>query len=483
MDASAGAPATEHLSSRELRWYALGFAPVGINILGWNYLVFYYNQVIGLPAAAIGVAAVFVSVFDAVTDPAVGILSDRTRSRWGRRHPYLFFVAIPYALGFYLIWALPPGLSVQALMAWLLVLHLAKRLLDTLHGVPYLALGAEISSDYEERTRLATARSFSFNFGRAGAGALLLLVFLRSTPEYPNGQLNPDGYVGFGALMALVMFAAIAASAWRTRHWIPRLSTAAPREERPLAEVFAELRQVFAYRSFRAVLGASVSRHLAWGMSDTLGIFMATFFWQIPTETLFLWGVGMFGGIFLGLPFWRRMAARFGKRPVAISGDLTYLTFFCTPYLLKILGFWPDPSSDWYVPLYILTTGFVAHFGIAATGVMVGSMLGDITDQDELEHGSRREGLILGAESFAWKALTGLGPLAAGLVIDGVGLSEKARPEEVPADVVQALGLAQGGLMVVFFALSIFLIRRYDLDRARHAGILDALRERRDSSG
>ena len=110
---------------------------------------------------------------------------------------------------------------------------------------------------------------------------------------------------------------------------------------------------------------------------------------------------------------------------------------------------------------------------------MVGSMLGDVTDEDELRSGRRREGVIFGAESFSWKALTGLGPLLAGIVIDVVGLSEKTSPEEVSAAAVTSLGLAQGGVMFVFFVLSIFFISRYDLSRRRHEEILQRLSERR----
>jgi GPH family glycoside/pentoside/hexuronide:cation symporter len=192
-----------------------------------------------------------------------------------------------------------------------------------------------------------------------------------------------------------------------------------------------------------------------------------------------LWGVGMFTGMFTGLPFWRAMASRFDKRPIAVVGDSIYLVFFCTPYLLRIVGFWPANESPLYIPLYIFTTGFVAHFGIAASGTMVGSMLGDISDEDELANGRRREGVIFGAESFSWKALTGLGPLLAGIVIDVVGLTGKTSPDEVSDGAVAALGLAQGGVMFVFFVFAIFFITRYDLSRERHAEVLAGLAARR----
>jgi Na+/melibiose symporter-like transporter len=463
-------------SSREIRGYALGAVPGGIGALAFSYLVFYYNQVLGIPASLIGLAAVLVSAFDAVTDPVAGAISDRTRTRWGRRHPFLFAMAIPSALTFYWIWAPPDGLSLTQMMVVLLTVHLVKRLIDTFYAVPYLALGAEISSDYEVRTRIVTMRNIYFHIGRAIAGALLLLWFLRPTPEYPNGQLNPAAYPRFGAVFALVTAAVLLYSAWRTRSWIGHLSEPSVAEHRGARDLLGEFRLVLRLRTFRALLFGSVARHIAWGVSDALGLYMATFFWGISTDVLFFWGIGMFGGLFIGLPFWERVAARFDRRPICMLGDGIYFVFFCLPYLFKVAGLWPDAGHVLYVPLYILTTGFIAHFGIAASSAMMGSMLGDVTDQDELAHGRRREGVIFGAESFTWKALTGLGPLVAGLVVDGVGLSESTDPAAVSAGTRTALGLAQGGVMAVCFALAVGFISRYDLDRRSHEEILESLR-------
>ncbi len=472
-------PHTPHLSNQELRWYALGSLPGGIGAIMWSFMVFYYNQVLGIPGSAIGAAALLVSVFDAVTDPMAGAISDRTRGRLGRRHPYLFAAVVPIAVTFYLLWAPPAGFSAVALMSWLLVMHLINRLFSTVYTVPYLALGAEISSDYEERTRITTERSILFHVGRAVAGATLLLVFLRPTPEFPNGQLNPDAYPRFGMLFAVVIAIALLASAWRTRAWIPRLSAAQPGRGSGVGDLVREFRDVLGYRSFRAILLGSVSRHIAWGVSEALGIYMATYFWRVDTQVLFLWGVGMFTGLFLGLPYWRGVAARFDKKPICILGDAMYLVFFCVPYLLKILDLWPAHESAFYLPLYIFTTGFLAHFGIAASSMLTGSMLGDITDLDELEQGRRREGVIFGAESFTWKALTGLGPFVAGVVVDLVGLSEEVAPDAASAEVGVGLGLAQGVVMTLFFGLAVFFISRYDLNRRRHSGILEGLAARR----
>ena len=167
MNRSAAPP---KLPKRELAWYATGSIPGGIFALGTSYLVFYYNQVLGIPGSLIGLAAVVISLFDALSDPIVGNISDHTRGRFGRRHPYLLLSAVPTALLFYLIWAPPSGLSPAPLMAWLLGLHVVHRLVSTFYTVPYLALGAEISSDHEERTRITTERNVYFHLGRAIAG-------------------------------------------------------------------------------------------------------------------------------------------------------------------------------------------------------------------------------------------------------------------------------------------------------------------------
>ena len=123
------------LSKSELAWYASGSIPGGVLALGTSYLIFYYNQVLGIPGSWIGLAAVLISLFDALSDPVAGNISDHTRSRLGRRHPYTLGSAAPTALLFYLIWAPPSNLGTFTLMAWLLALNLVFRLAFTFYNV------------------------------------------------------------------------------------------------------------------------------------------------------------------------------------------------------------------------------------------------------------------------------------------------------------------------------------------------------------
>lgn len=463
-----------------LGWYALGALPGGMALATGSFLVFYYNQVLGVPAANIGLAIFIASLFDAVTDPIAGAISDRTKSSLGRRHPFLLACAVPIGIVFYLVWVPPSGLSPGVLLAWLVFWLLVQRLLSTFYTVPYLALGAELTHDYDERTRLSTFRQYVLNIGRAMTGALLLLWFLRPTEAYPNGQLNPDGYPPFAIFSAIVTAVLLWLCGWKTRSEIPRLAVASHSASwtKELLAPFRDVRDALRYPAFRALTICVVLQYTAFGVSDALGLYMATYFWGVATDALFVWGVGMFTGLYVGFDAWRRLSTRLEKRTIYLIGSVGYLVSFITPYVLKVIGFWPARESALYLPMYIGLTGFLAHLFAAGPTIMTASMLGDVTDLDELEMGQRREGVIFGAESLAYKMFVGLGPVLAGVVVDASGIAPDTPPEAVGVETVTALGLGLGATEFVLFLVSIGFLLRYDLSRERHQKILATLAAR-----
>ncbi len=483
-DKAAATHSDGALSRSLLGWYSLGALPGGVGLIAGTFLVFYYNQVLGIPGATVGLAILAASIFDAITDPIAGAISDRTRSRLGRRHPYMLATAVPLGIVFYLVWVPPSGISQDALLVWLVFWLLVQRLLSTFYAVPYLAFGAELTHDYQERTRLSVVRSYISNIGRSMAGALLLLYFLRPTQAYPNGQLNPAGYPAFAISFGVITAVCLWISAWQTRSDGQRLSQASGGMSlrAVFAAPFRDVREALRYRSFRAITFCVLFQYTAFGVSDALGIYMSTFFWGVSTQVLFIWGIGMFSGMYVGFDLWRRIARRIEKRSVYIVGTVGYLFSFITPYVLKVAGWWPDPDNALYLPMYIVITGFVAHVFSAGPAIMTGSMLGDITDLDELEMGSRREGVIFGAESLAFKLFIGLGPVIAGLVVDFAGIVPDMEPGSAPERTIIALGLGQGGTSFVLFALSLLFVKNYDLTSKRHHQILHQLENRRSAA-
>ncbi|MGJ3626578.1 MFS transporter [Sphingomonas sp. MMS24-JH45] len=192
-----------------------------------------------MPAATVGFVVMCALVIDAFVDPTVGTLSDRTRGRWGRRRPWMYGAALPIMLGWLLLWN-PPTSSEGAALGWLFAVAVLVRSAVSAYEVPSQALAAELSGDYDERTRIMAYR---YLFGWAGGLLMLIsayIYFLAPAPGYPNGLLNPAGYRGFAVAGAIFMGVTILVSALGTHRQIPFL----PKQEskpQTLRETFAEL--------------------------------------------------------------------------------------------------------------------------------------------------------------------------------------------------------------------------------------------------
>ena len=218
-------------------------------------------------------------------------------------------------------------------------------------------------------------------------------------------------------------------------------------------------------RSFNALFLGTLVMFVAWGVTVSLGLHLATYFWQVTTTDMVLWGIGAGTGVFVGLGFWLRRASVGDKKPVFIRGCLIFMAATVLPPFLRIVGWWPGQDNPSYVPLWIVTTGVIAHFGIAAGMVTGRSMMADVTDEDELRTGRRREGMFFGATSFAAKAFFGVGSQIAGFIFDAVGLEKGMEVADAPATVVRDLGLTLGLSVLFLICLSLMFFARFALTR------------------
>ena len=222
-DASAGN------SSAQLRYdakfaYGVGQTAEGIKNATFSmFVLFYYNQVLELPATLAGLALFIALIFDAVSDPLAGSISDNWQSKWGRRHPFMYASAAPLAVTFFLLFLPPEGLSEFLLFLWMTAFVVLTRASMTLYHVPHLALGAELSEDYTERTTIVSIRYFMNFVGYLLAYYLGFGIFFADTPEFTRGQFNQEAYAPFAAILSLLMFITIIWSAWGTHSRIPHL--------------------------------------------------------------------------------------------------------------------------------------------------------------------------------------------------------------------------------------------------------------------
>jgi GPH family glycoside/pentoside/hexuronide:cation symporter len=460
--------------------FGVGQVAEGVKNAAFNYfLLFYYNQVLGLSGTGAGLALFVATLFDAVTDPMAGSLSDRLRHRWGRRHPFMYASALPLGLSFALLFQPPEGLGQSGLFLWLTAFAVLVRGSMTLYHVPHMALGAELSEDYGERTTIVAFRTGFGLLGIAATVAAAWLYFFRATPAFESGQLDPAVYPAFGIAFGALMALTVLASAWGTHDRIPHLPQ--PAESQGRLDVRAFVRDyagALANDSFRPFFIGIVVFFVMRGIQEVLSVHMSTYFWQLRPDQIAVLSLSAFPGFIVGVPFWTFVARYLDKRPSFLCGVATFSAMIVLPPLLKIAGLWPPHGSPFYLALLAIATG-LASFGAAAGIVMAGSMMADVADEHELSSGRRQEGIFFGALAFAGKSTSGLGGLIAGVGLDRIGFPVGAEPGTVDPTTVTALGVFYGPGIAIIAIVALVFLSRYRIDRARHRAIMAALLRQR----
>jgi|TARA_B100002003_G_scaffold196977_1_gene187298 Na+/melibiose symporter-like transporter len=460
--------------------YAFGQLPEGIKSATFGFfLLFYYNQVLGLSGSMAGIAVFIALCLDALSDPVVGSWSDFTRSRWGRRHPFMYWSAIPFAASFYFLFVPPDGLSEFGLFMWLLVFAALTRTAMTFYSVPYMALGAELTNNYDERTLLAALRTV---FNLLGMFIVLIggnMVFFGATPEYANGQLNPDAYFPFALTCVPIMVLGIWAAAAGTHGQIPHLEQPQGVRQQLLRGVAEDVVTAFRIPAFVAVVSGSIMFSICQGMVQALHLYLATYFFELSSSQITFLFAGAITGIVLGSLSSRLMAALIPeKRDLFIAGTAWYALWTSSVIMLRLLDVLPGNEHPLIAPLYI-TTGCISALGLGVAIPLIGSMIADITDEHERQHGRRQEGIYYSAGSLVAKVVGGAGPVLAGFIIDLAGIAPGAAPGDVDPASIERFGWATGPSVLLLSTISIACIWFYDISRQRHAEIIAQIEGRR----
>lgn len=458
--------------------YGVGQTSSGIkNATFAIFLFFYYNQVLGLSGSLAGMASLLALVIDAITDPMVGQLSDRYKSRWGRRHPFMLIGALPFGVAIYLLFAPPAGLTESGLFSWMLGFAITVRILLTFFFVPHLSLGAEMVRDYHERTSLISYRLF-FQF----AGGLLVsmvgfVIFFPPSEDFPNGMLNAASYPGFaifaGALATVAMLWSIIA----TRSTIPQLSDPIPNPDarHPLLgfiTVFQTLRQF----AFRKLFVTTLVFTTIVGVTQTLIIYTGTYLYGFAPEHLAIAASSPIIGILFAPYVVTHMSVRYDKKQTFMLCMVLGSIFGFSQPIAFLLGFFEPLDITARLGFIYLMNGVSQIFFIALY-IIVDSMLSDTIDQHEMDTGRREEGLYFAAGSFAQKASFGLGAFVAGIGLDIIRFPRGANPADVPMDALTGLAMFAGPISMVLLLSSLFMIRAYPLNQKEHARITQAIHD------
>jgi Na+/melibiose symporter-like transporter len=323
-------------------YYGFGSVAYGIKDNGFAFfLLLFYNQVLGLPAAWVGAGIMIALIVDAVTDPIVGYASDNLHSRWGRRHPFMYASGIPVALAFFLLWSPPSGLSQGSLFAYFLTVAVLVRVFITFYEIPSTSLVSELTDDYDERTSMLAFRYFFGWWGGLGMSVMAYLVFL----PRGGGQLYQAGYRDYGLMGSLMMLSAILISAAGTHRHIPNLKDPPAKQAFDLRRTVRELRETLNNRSFLVLFVSALFSAMAAGLSTSLNIYFNTFFWEFTSEQIGLLTLPLFLSAGVALMIGPAVSRKFGKKRAAIGVAGIAFMGAPMPMALRLIGFFPEMPS------------------------------------------------------------------------------------------------------------------------------------------
>jgi glycoside/pentoside/hexuronide:cation symporter, GPH family len=479
-----GEPPISPLSSSSQplgRWvrltYGFGAVAYGIKDNGFAYfLLLFYGTVVGLEPALAGTALLIALVCDSLSDPIVGYWSDNTRSRWGRRHPFMYAAALPVALCYYLLWQ-PPDWSDGALFAYLVILAVLIRTLITFYETPSSALMPELTADYDERTAIQAWRSFFGWTGGAGMAVFMYAFLLVPSEAYPIGTLNRAGYETYGVISGGVILLAILVSALGTHHRIDSLAPPPPRRALGLRSVLTEVMETLADKSFFALFVSTIASAVATGLTAALTFLMLTYFWAFTSLEIFYWTALVLLSALMGLLIAPRAARRWGKKGAAMRLGVLAFAVQPLPVFCRLMGWMPQNDDPLLFPLLAAINTIDLGLIIAMQAVLY-SMLADLVEHSEVRTGRRNEGVFFSALTFIRKTNQGIGAFIAGIMLQIVEFPEGAAPAAVPEPVVQQIGTLLVPAQWLLWGIMLLALAFYRLDRIQHESNLAAINAR-----
>ncbi len=461
---------------RTKAFYGLGESVSGVTQTATDtFLLFYLTAVVGLSGTRAGAALFIALLVDSIADPLIGYLSDNTRSRWGRRHPYLFISVVPLAIAIGLVYSTPRLSNEWLLFAWVTSVLLMLRIFFSVYALPFIALGAELSSDYRERSVIQAYRSFFW----IAAYAITIYVGLGLFLDGDDGLLNRPGYVGFGWTCTVLVVLVGLLSTFGTFKARPALPRVVARRGAGVTQLLAEVGDVARNPSFLVLFLTVLTFWVAQGVANSLWLHASKYFWDLPPSVIRIIPITGSIGFAVGIPISAVLLRRYEKLTVAVVSLAVISLIQVLPALARILHWMPDSGT----PLYVILGALQLLLGITSTalGIAFPSMMADAADEHELLFGSRREGLYFAGLTLSAKSASGVGAFAAGVGLDLIGFPSNLADSgalHLADDVVRNLGIIWGPGAGLISLLSVVTMLRYRLNRGEHARIRQELRRR-----
>ena len=432
-------------------------------------------QDLGFAALLWGIIQFVPRIFDAVTDPIMGFISDNTRSKWGRRRQYVFIGALIMGLAYVAMWQLDKADGVTYnfiyFLSWSLVFYLGL----TIFSVPYVAMGYEISEDFHERTQIMAISQFIGQW--AWVIAPWFWVILYDPAWFPEGADHGVRELSIWVAIPCTFFALIPALFIRSKSTLDRtdfVPISAKRVVLSVKEIFTSAFEAFRIKQFRQIAGATF---LIFNSFNVIAAFsfliIVHFLFNSDPASAGTWpamhgSVGALVTTFLVIPVVAQMSKRLGKKRAFIISQAISIVGYILFWFLFVPG---KP----YLFLFALP---FHSFGIGSLFTIMMSMTADVCDLDELKTGKRREG-VLGAV-YWWMVKLGFGiaALLSGSILAFVGFDA----ENVTESAVTGMRLFYTGLPIAGVIGAILIMKNYDITEEKAKEVKAALAERKQKT-
>lgn len=439
------------------------------------FYAIFLTDVVGLDARLASFAALVGVIWDAINDPIVGMISDRIRTRWGRRRPFLLFFSIPFGLGFLLLWWAPPWQSQVALMLSITLAFMISDTLQTLITVPFFALTPELTPDYDERTSLTGYRIF-FNL-------LSSLVTAVAAPIIVDAALKAGYTLQQGYLTVAALFGGLATIPFLLIFFFIRENRDDNRMAYQQESYRKVLRQAWNNIPFRY---ATLLYMLNWITFDLVALMLPFFMTYWVAQGNLLASINIFGesialesvvfGLLLivavvALPFWTWLARRLSKRSAYIIG----MTFWAFVQAIMII-IMPGQIG------LIVALAILAGLSVSTAHVLPDAIFPDVIEWNELRTRNRSEGIFYGTMNFVRKLAGAVAIFCALQVLGWFGYQSppagtvQFQQSEVT---LQAIRWLTGPAGAILLFASIIAAWFYPLSRERHARIRRLLEKRK----
>ena len=442
--------------SRRIKWIYgsgdLGFSLT--NTILSVYFALFLTDVVGVKPSIAALAIFIGSTWDYVNDPLIGYLSDRTRSRWGRRRPFLLFGALPFALAFMLLWWRPPFESTIALAIYYSVAFAFYDTAATFVYMPYFALTPELTSDYDERTSLTSTRMFFSISGSLLAFTLPLWVVDGFQPDHADRVLMMGAI--FGLASALPLFLVFL----NTREHPEYM-----RGEQTL-RLKESIRITWQNRPFVFGLTMFLFNGVTMSIIQVILLYYVKYVVEREAQSDLIMAT-IFVVAMLVLPLWEWISRRSNKRWAYISG-----VSFLAVILLILSALTPETNIAFIMVLCVM-----AGIGVSAMHVMPWAILPDAIEYGEWKTGERQEGMFYSLITLAQKVASSIAVPAALLVLQASGYIPNSDVQ--PDSAIFGIRLVAGLIPAITLSLGIVFTFLYPLERERYKEISRELEARR----